>query len=49
MEYIHLIQNGKSKMADICNSFFNNNKWRHHDINSIVKDFWCDSQITSLC
>ena len=36
----YLIQNGRSKMADGSNSpSFFNNKWRHHDITAIVKEY----------
>ena len=37
MEFIRIIQNGGSKMADASSSLFSN-KWRHHDITVIVKD-----------
>ena len=36
IEYIYFIQYGGSKTAHGFNSFLNN-KWGHHDINSIVK------------
>ena len=36
----HLIQNGRSKMVDGSSSpSFFNNKWRHHDITAIVKEY----------
>ena len=44
MEYIYFIQYGGSKNADGFNSFLNN-KWRHHDINSIVKVYLRVSQL----
>ena len=36
MEYISLIQNEGSKMANGFRTFFNN-QWRHHDTTTIVK------------
>ena len=44
MEYIYFIQYGGSKNADGFNSFLND-KWRHHDINSIVKVYLRVSQL----
>ena len=44
MEYILIIQNATSKMADVFSSLFRN-KWRHHDITSIVKNHLCVSQL----
>ena len=44
MEYIYFIQYGGSKNAAGFNSFLNN-KWRHHDINSIVKVYLRVSQL----
>ena len=44
MEYIYFIQYGGSKNADGFNSFLYN-KWRHHDINSIVKVYLRVSQL----
>ena len=42
MKCIWINQNGGSKMADASNSFFGN-KWCHHDITAIVKDYLCIS------
>ena len=44
MEYILIIQNATSKMADVFSSLFRN-KWRHHDITAIVKNHLCVSQL----
>ena len=44
MEFFSLIQNGQSKMADGCRSFFNS-EWRHHDITAIVKVHKCVFQL----
>ena len=38
MEYIEIIQNGGSMMADASSSFFSK-QWRHQDITTIVKGY----------
>ena len=44
MEYILIIQNARSKMADVFSALFRN-KWRHHDITADVKNHLCVSQL----
>ena len=44
MEYLWIIQNGKSNLADASSSMFSH-KWRHHDITAIVKGYLHVSQL----
>ena len=44
MEYILIIQNARSKMADAFSSLIRN-KGRHHDITANVKNHLCVSQL----